>query len=418
MKKLVLWDLPRVVFPLLVSAYLFSRAMEDGLDLRVYWAGAREFISGGNLYAAGLPNTPYGGMAFTYPPFAAAVLAPLAFLPVETALVVQTTGNLVLAGVAGWIIAAYLTSKGILARAVDARRLWLTALAITGALLLLGPWRNSMSLGQINPLLLVLISLDLLAATRRHPDGFLPKGLLTGIAAGIKLTPLVFLLYFVARGDLKSAGRMLASFAGTVLVMAVLAPALSQQYWFGSLRETNRVGVLSRFENISLRGVIARLELDAPTETVLWAGASVFVIALGALVVYVSRRNPDQWGAVGATALVMLLVSPVSWGHHWVWVAICIPALLGALADRRRDRTGLRRLWGSPAGILCLLLVVCFALQPTEAAQATGSPNPYASITRLSEMFVQSGAFVAVVVLAWLGHRYLFAARTTVSGKA
>lgn len=402
MTKPLLRDLFKVAFPLVVAVYLFNVAMQDGLDLRVYWAGAREFLSGGDLYAGGLPGTPYGGMAFTYPPFAAALFVPLALMPVDVALVCQTLLNTVFAGTVGLLIAHYLRSKGVLPAGRGRYGLWIDAAAMTGVVLLLGPWRNSLALGQINPLLLVLISVDLLASTRRHPDGFLPRGILTGLAAGIKLTPLVFLLFFVMRGDFKGAARMIAAFAGTVAIMALAAPGFSAQYWLSSLGETNRVGTLSRFENISLRGFISRLEPDPAAGTVLWVGLCAAVVAVAAFIIYVSRHDADPWGAVAATALVMLLVSPVSWGHHWVWVVLIVPALLGRFRDKTPTTFSWRRLVPSPAGILCLLMLACFALQPVEAAQLAGSPNPYAAVSVVSEMLTQSGLFVAVLVLAWL----------------
>lgn len=405
MKKLLLRDLLSVAFPLVVAVYLFNVAMQDGLDLRVYWAGAREFLSGGDLYAGGLPGTPYGGMAFTYPPFAAALFAPLALMPVDVALACQTLLNVVFAGTVGLLIAHYLRSKSVLPAGRGRYGLWIDAAAITGVVLLLGPWRNSLALGQINPLLLVLISVDLLAGNRRHPDGFLPRGILTGLAAGIKLTPLVFLLYFVMRGDSKGAARMVAAFAGTVAVMAVAAPGVSAQYWLSSLGETNRVGSLSRFENISLRGFISRLEPDPAVGTVLWVALCAVVVALAAFIIHNSRHDADQWGAVAATAIAMLLISPVSWGHHWVWVALIVAALLGRFQDTTRAAFSWRRPVSSPAGILCLLMLACFALQPVEAAQLAGSLNPYAAVSVMSEMLTQSGLFVAVLVLAWLAVR-------------
>lgn len=400
-KRLLLWDLPRVAFPLLVAAYLFQRAMNDGLDLTVYLAGAKEFIAGGDLYADGLPGTPFGGMAFTYPPFAAAVFAPLALLPTKAALALQTTINIICACIVGWHIAHYLHRKGVLNPA-NRGRWWINGAFVTGLVLLAGPWRNSLDLGQINPMLMMLIVVDLLGSSKRYPHGFLPRGLLTGLAAGIKLTPLVFMLYFVVRRDFRSAARMAAAFGSTVVLMAVLTPALSAQFWLASLGDTNRVGVLSRFENLSLRGLIARLELAPAVGTAVWIGASLAVIALGALTIHRSRHSPDQWGPVAATALVMLLISPVSWAHHWVWVVLLVPALLGKFPGPAAGGFRWQTFARSPAHVFCVLVVVCFALTPLEAARLAGSPNPYASITPVSEMLVQSGLFAAVLVLAWL----------------
>lgn len=399
--KLKLWDAVRILVPVVVMAYLFQQAMLDGLDLKVYWAGTRELATGGNLYAPGLPGTPYGGMAFTYPPFAAAVLAPMALLPVEAALVIQTVFNLLIAAVLGAGIAHYLIVKGVVRAAPGPAQYLLSAVFIAGLFLLLGPWRNSLALGQINPLLMGLIVADLLGSTRRRPNGFVPRGILTGLAAGIKLTPLVFLLYFVVRKDFKGAARMLGTFAATVVIMAVIAPSLSVQYWVSSLRDTSRVGTLSRFENVSIRGFIARLGVDDRLSSVVWIVASVAVIGLGALAVYRFRLHRDQWAAVSATALVMLLISPVSWSHHWVWVAVLVPALIGRFAHEGTEPFRWRRFLGSWPGVLSCLLVATFALQPPEAAKVSGSPEPYAAISTISEVVVESGMFAGVLILLW-----------------
>jgi alpha-1,2-mannosyltransferase len=399
--NLKVWDILRMFVPLLAITYLFQQAMLDGLDLKVYWAATRELANGGELYAPGLPGTPYGGMAFTYPPFAAAILAPMAMLPVEVALVIQTVSNFLIAAALGAGITRYLFIKGVVRASPGLPQYLLTSAFVMGLLLMLGPWRNSLALGQINPLLMGLIVADLLGSTRRRPNGLLPRGILTGIAAGIKLTPLVFLLYFVVRKDFKGAARMLGTFAATVALMAVIAPSLSRQYWLSSLRDTNRVGTLSRFENVSIRGFIARLRVDDGLASILWIVASLAVIALGALAVYRLRSIGDQWAAVSATALVMLLISPVSWSHHWVWVAILVPALIGRFANEGTEPFQWRRFLKSWPGVLSMLVVATFALQPPEAAKVSGSPEPYAAISTISEVVVESGMFAGVLILLW-----------------
>ncbi|HSO89686.1 MAG TPA: glycosyltransferase 87 family protein [Arthrobacter sp.] len=400
-EKINPWDVARLLVPLFIAAFLFRQALQDGLDLRVYWAAAREFISGGELYAPGLPGTPYGGMAFTYPPFAAAVLSPMALLPVQAALVLQALSNLVIAAIIGTVVTQYLVHRSVARTPGGPAQFLIASLFITGLFLLLGPWRNSLGVGQINPLLMVLILLDLLGSTRRHPNGFVPRGVLTGIAAGLKLTPLVFLLYFVVRGDFKSAARMAATFVATVGLMALLAPSLSAQYWLSALQDTSRVGTLARFENISLRGFLARLPLDSGTASALWIVASLAVTVMAAIVIYRMRRLEDQWVPVSAAALVMLLVSPVSWSHHWVWVAAIVPAMIGRYVQTTPQPFRWLRFLRSWPGALSVVLVASFALQAPEAAILSGSPAPYAGISTFSEFVVQFGIFGGVLILAW-----------------
>lgn len=400
--KEYLWATTRLLAPLVVGSILFTQALADGLDLRVYWAAAKEFVSGGNLYAPGLPGTPYGGMAFTYPPFAAAVLAPLASLPVQTALVLQTMFNLLMAFVVGAAITSYLNRHRVLRAPNRWTQYVLTSMFICGVLLLSAPWRNSLTLGQINPLLMALIVVDLLVVSPRHPNGVLPSGILTGIAAGIKLTPLVFLMFFIIRGDWKGALRLAGTFAATAVLMAWVTPSLSIQYWGSALQDTNRVGTLSRFENISLRGFIARLNLEPSVANGLWILASGTIVLLGAVAVYRLRRQEDTWAPAAVTALVMLLISPVSWGHHWVWVVVVVAALLGRHAHATVGQPfRWRGFFTSPPGILAVLLALAFALQPPEAAKLAGSPQPYAEISTLSQIAAEAGLFVAVIVIGW-----------------
>jgi alpha-1,2-mannosyltransferase len=51
-----------------------------------------------------------------------------------------------------------------------------------------------------------------------------------------------------------------------------------------------------------------------------WLGASAAVALLGAWAIRLAHVSRRPGTAVCAVALVGLLVSPVSWSHHWVWV--------------------------------------------------------------------------------------------------
>jgi alpha-1,2-mannosyltransferase len=81
------------------------------------------------------------------------------------------------------------------------------------------PVRTTLALGQINIVLMALVAFDLLLPSTwftvaGRTVGW-PRGVLTGIAAAIKLTPLVFLLYFLARRDLRGAVSLAGSFLVT-----------------------------------------------------------------------------------------------------------------------------------------------------------------------------------------------------------
>jgi alpha-1,2-mannosyltransferase len=169
------------------------------------------------------------------------------------------------------------------------------------------------------------VLVDLVGPARRS------SGVLVGIAAGLKLTPLVFVALLVLVGRRAAAGRAALVFAGTVAVGFVAAPDLAVTYWTEGLVDAGRIGPPALAHNQSVYGALTRL-LDHRPPTLLWlaiAGPlSLAVLIVGAA--WVRRGDPVLGTCLGAVA--MLLASPISWSHHWVWA---VPVAL-ALEERNR----------------------------------------------------------------------------------
>ena len=201
---------------------------KQGLDFSVYWHGGKILndagaapsdLYRGNIDWAGGPQLP-----FTYPPFAALLFSLLARLPEPVALTLFNAAGTI---VAGWVslraVRYWNARTDWRATFGSARNRWGAAVLVL-AVLNLGPWRETLAFGQINILLMGLMAADLLSRNRRWTNGFPGTGFLVGVAAGIKLTPLVFGLYFLMRKDWRGLLNMGAGFAGTVLV-GWLAPS-------------------------------------------------------------------------------------------------------------------------------------------------------------------------------------------------
>ncbi len=304
--------------PLLVVALGISVALMGGLhiDLEVYRFGVWALLDGRDLYGP-LPPTALGiSLPFIYPPFAALVLAPFAFVPWGVA----WTSWLALSTVAT-AVTLYVT----------ARRLWPAggrgaAVAVASAALPLSfalePVRENIYFGQVNLFLMALVTLDCLTDRPRWP-----RGMLVGIAAAIKLTPAAFVLFFLLRGDRRSA--VVAAVSGVVAtaVAFVILPRSSLRFWLD-----NPAGTVSGapfFSNQTFQVVLVRAGVDGMPRTVAWLLLS---LALLVLAVPTIRRAPAPLALV-ATAGVALLVCPTSWSHHWVWVT---PAILVATATAWR----------------------------------------------------------------------------------
>jgi alpha-1,2-mannosyltransferase len=258
---------------------------------------------------------PVTGLHFTYPPFAAVVMVPLAALPTWWAATLWAAASTAaLAGVVRVVRHAY-------GRPAPG---WLVALLTAGALALEPVWQT-LTFGQVNLVLMLAVLVDVLRPERRW------SGVLVGVTAGIKLTPLVFVVLLVMVGRRSAAGRALIAFAGTVAVGFLVAPGRSSTYWMHHLVEASRVGPPSLAHNQSVYGVLTRV-LDGPPSTLLWLSIAA-PLALAILVVAAAWwRRGDRVLGTCLGAMAMLTASPISWSHHWVWA---VPVSL-ALWERSR----------------------------------------------------------------------------------
>jgi alpha-1,2-mannosyltransferase len=276
--------------------------------------------------------------------------SPLVVLPLGVDSVVVT---LVSAALVGGAVAVVLHAQGY-------RPAWWWIAAAVPVALLLEPVGKTLALGQINLLLLTAMLAD--GLVERAPW---PRGLLTGLAAAVKLTPLVGLLFFLLRGDHKAVRVGLFGFACASGVGALLAPRDSLRYWTSAVFAVNRIGDPMRAENQDLRAVLVRLGLAGPAGTAVWAIAVAAVLGLAAVAARRALRAKQPGLALVLVAIAGLLASPMSWSHHWVW---CVAALL-ILTDLGRHQWMPR--WLAITG-LTLFLVPPQALLPQGAAAERG----------------------------------------------
>lgn len=381
---------------------------EKGLDFSVYWYGGR-ILNEAGLSPSGLyePTVNWAGgpeLPFTYPPFAALVFSLLAKMPQATALL--------LFNAAGVAVAAWVAAMGV--RYWNSKPGWLStfasltfrsALNRLGAVVLflavlnLGPWRETLVFGQINILLLGLMTADLLSRNPRWRHGVPGSGFLVGVAAGIKLTPLVFGLYFLVRKDWRGLLNMGAGFAFTVLLGWVLRPAESLSFWLEILPDTSRIGGAGYVDNLSIKGALLHFGVPADFVNVPWILLSLLVVALGAAVIRTASSQGARVVAISATALTMLLVSPVSWSHHWVWMAAVLPAFAWTLRETPRRHRLSRWVMGAVLG----MSTVVFLFSPKTIGTALGAENLDLQTPVPWIMASSAGVFCALaIMLCWL----------------
>jgi alpha-1,2-mannosyltransferase len=203
-----------------VIAALLTILRWSMLDLQIYrWAGL-VVRHGGDLYGL---HFPHYRLSFTYPPMAALIFAAAAPISLSILKWLVVIGNVACLVAVSWL------TWGALGYRRQADRVAL-ALATAGLALWLDPVLRTLSFGQVNLVLMLIVVADF-----QLPDSRWFKGIGIGLAAGFKLTPLIFIPYLLLTRRFRAAGVALATFALTIAGSPVLLPAQSRQFWFGGL---------------------------------------------------------------------------------------------------------------------------------------------------------------------------------------
>ncbi|MFE5792516.1 glycosyltransferase 87 family protein [Streptomyces sp. NPDC056503] len=356
------WPLVAAAAACLISFAAFWVAQRvahvNMLDVMVYRAEAETLRAGGDLYAMRATSA---NLAMTYPPFAAVLFLPLTLVGVPLMRTLSTAGNLLL------VVALVRLSLQLVrpALASPARRadLWRTTLWVAAVVVWCEPVWTTLRYGQINLLVAVAVLWDF---TRREKSRW--AGLGIGLATAVKLTPGLFVVLLLAAGVLlwrrdrgmnqwlRTALTATGAFLVTTLAMVVALPAESRTFWTRTLFETGRVGHAEETANQSLSGVLARLmHTDAPG--LWWLAAAVLLGGAAMALAVRAAVLGDKAVAVVVTAFTALMVSPISWSHHWVW---CVPLLI-LLYDRATLPLGLAERVVRPAWQVTGAVALAFA---------------------------------------------------------
>ena len=340
-------------------------------DVYVYWYALNNWFSGNSLYDwYALPD--YKMYPFTYPPFGAWALSPLTWFDYETAarlmimaIALQTAVIVALIGRSlGWS--------------------WGSAFAIApwAAILVqqcLEPFTQSVGFAQVNTAMMALVMIDVAA-----PPSWKGRGVASGLAAAIKLTPAIAVLIFLLRRQWRSAITMVATSLAVTLLSWVISPGESARFFFDAMWDPQRAGDAYYTSNQNLKGFVARA-LPENTWSIAWA-ITVALALVAAVwlclriqaaatsvvtphVIYddaapdavatspASPALPENLATLLTAAVIMtlgLLVSPITWSHHWVWGLASVVALIAVAL----------RLKSAPLAALALAQGALFIMAP------------------------------------------------------
>ena len=354
-------------------------------DVYVYWYALNNWFSGNSLYDwYALPD--YKMYPFTYPPFGAWALSPLTWFDYDAAARLM-------------IIAIALQTAVIVA--LVGRSLgwsWGSAFAIApwAAILVqqcLEPFTQSVGFAQVNTAMMALVMIDVAA-----PPSWKGRGVASGLAAAIKLTPAIAVLIFLLRRQWRSAITMVATSLAVTLLSWVISPGESARFFFDAMWDPQRAGDAYYTSNQNLKGFVARalpenawsiawaitvalalvaavwlclriqaaatsvvtphvasddaapgpLNAAAPATGAAASAASAALAAPAGDAVELAASDavaapsavattpaapvlPENLATLLTAAVIMtlgLLVSPITWSHHWVWGLASVVALI------------------------------------------------------------------------------------------
>ncbi|MEU0843053.1 glycosyltransferase 87 family protein [Streptomyces sp. NPDC005962] len=346
--------------------WIAQRAAQVSMvDLLVYQAEGWTVRNAADLYdmratSHHLPNT--------YPPFAAMLFTPLTVMSTGVLRTFGTAANLAL------MVAVAHLSLRLVARPRRAPHA-AAVLALAAVAVWCEPVWTTLRYGQINLAVAVLVLWDL-----TRPAGHRWAGFGIGIATAIKLTPGLFVVFLAAAGlidairrhraghgfrsdHLRRATIATGAFVWTVVLSVLALPNDSHRFWTQVLFATDRPGDVEGAANQNLRGALARL-LHTPDPGLWWLATATLIGCAGLATAVAAQLTDDRalpharaWAALSC-AVTALLISPVSWSHHWVW-AVPMVLLLAVETVRRASLTWAG--WTALTGLLFCSFMIWYA---------------------------------------------------------
>jgi alpha-1,2-mannosyltransferase len=353
------------------------------IDFDIYRMGAGHVL-GSHLYDTRLSRLLMGGsrgMRFNYPPFAALLFWPFTLLSVSTGQLVWSVVNVIL------LAALVAVSIEIVRPEWPRQRAWIIAGIALFPTLRLDPALLNLNYGQVNLVITLMVLTDLTRKTA------LPRGVLAGIAAAIKLTPLIFIPFLFLTRQFRAGVTAIISFLLCTLGAFAIAPSASRQYWPAGLLDTKRSGNILYISNQDLQSALHRIVGAAPPRALVASAVAIF--AIGGLVAAAGayRVSSPVLGVITCAA-TGLIISPVSWAHHYVWI---VPALVWLALGKDRPAAGP---W------LAVLAAVLFWAAPIwwVGNQQTGYGGPLTLLAGNS-FFLAAVALVAASAIRVIAHR-------------
>lgn len=295
-------------------------------DFPSYYYAGKLALAGHDIYKP-IPRVhPY-----IYPPFFSLLVGPLTLLNIKSAALIWLALNIVL-----YLASAWLLYRILFKDYDDAILIW-TAVIAAGLI----PAQLDLLHGQVNTFILFLLTAALWSYVNRRD---LLCGILIGLAAAIKITPALLVLFFLVKKEYRVVLGALAALLITLFIpipfFGIIQTVFLLDKWFDLVISPFILDaqVRIKFTNQSLTATVYRLLthanvketggpyyvnfLSLPRETAKWfiRGLSAVILLVGYFVVKKpsGRDSSCFFAQYSIVLLSMLILSGISWHHHYV----------------------------------------------------------------------------------------------------
>lgn len=299
----------------LVMYEVFYRGFISTVDLAVYRRAGYDIVHSVPLYSSNFGEKLNVKLGYVYPPISAIIFIPFGFLSMTYTKWIWSILS---------IFELFVVVKiGFHEVSKSYKKLQIPFLFFfTGLFLWINPMYSDLIYGQIDLLIMTLILIDLVYFVDHKRPKWLKEGLLTGLAAALKLVPLIFILYFLLVSDYKKLKNSIISFSVFTLAGFLIMPNDSKIYWFHYLEYTGGHDNAWYYLNQSADGILRRILASYWFE--LWVPLVALIFIFGIRKAYVANKNNNEFLAVILIGLTGIIISPISWVHELVWI---IPAI-------------------------------------------------------------------------------------------
>jgi alpha-1,2-mannosyltransferase len=308
-----MWSWVAGVFALLVLATTI------GLIWAAFWAGPKpyyffdiDFYRQAVLMVMRGTKTMYEAMA--YPPFAYLLLWWLPSVPMVLGDQIWTAVTFAVIVV----VAVVLAMRAMEARGQDWRtNRWglVTRACLSAALLTISmPVASQLTCGQLSLLVLALAFLDVAGVVPRRF-----QGVLVGLAAAIKITPMIFAVYYLVTGQRRQAAVALGSFGAFTAFGALFFPQATLEFWTRLTGTGQEVDPTLVF-NLGIRSFLARISLDLIHTSWLWEGLGLVLMIATLWRARRLHRRGDVMEAVLIVGAAAIVVPPNALPHYFIWL--------------------------------------------------------------------------------------------------